>query len=89
MLGIYGTFVLSYHFFLPQNPLRDFDKFGFGFGGVGGGGGGEGGVGARGVGRGDDDDIGNTDTQTISPQEPFYSVFTVLSRWRTLLYDDG
>ena len=45
LLGIYGTFVLSHHFFLPQNPLRDFDKFGFGFGGVGGGegGGGEGG----------------------------------------------
>ena len=35
LLGIYGTFVLSYHFFLPQNPLRDFDKFGFGFGGGG------------------------------------------------------
>ena len=48
LLGIYGTFVLSYHFFLPQNPLRDFDKFGFGFRwvrGVGGGGGGEGGGG--------------------------------------------
>ena len=36
LLGIYGTFVMSYHFFLPQNPLRDFDKFGFGFGGGGG-----------------------------------------------------
>ena len=77
LLGIYGTFVLSYHFFLPQNPLRDFDKFGFGFGWVGGG--------VRGVGRGvgaggvDDDDIGTQTPRTISPQEPFYSVFTVLS----------
>ena len=39
LLGIYGTFVLSHHFFLPQNPLRDFDKFGFGVGGWGGWGG--------------------------------------------------
>ena len=70
LLGIYGTFVMSYHFFLPQNPLRDFDKFGFEFGGVGGGGGGVG---------GDDDDIGTQTPRTISPQEPFYSVFTVLS----------
>ena len=31
---------MSYHFFLPQNPLRGFDKFGFGFGGGRGGGGG-------------------------------------------------
>ena len=30
LLGIYGTFVLSHHFFLSQNPLRDCDKFGFG-----------------------------------------------------------
>ena len=54
LLGIYGTFVLSHHFFLPQNPLRDFDKFGFGFGGVGRGGrgGGEGGGGWGGWGGG-------------------------------------
>ena len=77
LLGIYGTFVLSYHFFLPQHPLRDFEKFGFGFGGVGVGGvGGRGGVGGWG---GDDDDIGTQTPRTISPQEPFYSVFTVLS----------
>ena len=69
LLGIYGTFVMSYHFFLPQKPLRDFDKFGFGFGGGwgGGGGGGE-----------DDDDIGTQTPRTISPQEPFHSVFTVI-----------
>ena len=42
-----------------------------------------------GGGRGDDDDIGTQTPRTISPQEPFYSVFTVLSRWRTILYDDG
>ena len=45
-------------------------------GGVGGG------VG-RGVGGGevggDDDDVGTQTPRTISPQEPFYSVFTVLS----------
>ena len=47
-------------------------------GGVGGGaGGGEGGGG--GGGGGDDDDIGTQTPRTISPQEPFYSVFTVLS----------
>ena len=40
LLGIYGTFVLSHHFFLPRNPLRDFDTFGFGFEGDGGGWGG-------------------------------------------------
>ena len=28
---------------------------------------------------GDDDDIGTQTPRTISPQEPFYSVFTVLS----------
>ena len=39
------------------------------FGGMGGG---------WGVG-GDDDDIGTRTPRTISPQEPFYSVFTVLS----------
>ena len=43
-------------------------------GGGGGGGGGEGGGGG-----GDDDDIGTQTPRTISPQEPFYSVFTVLS----------
>ena len=36
------------------------------------------GVGGGGVG-GDDDDIGTQTPRTISPQEPFYSVFTVLS----------
>ena len=36
-------------------------------------GGGGGGVG------GDDDDIGTRTPRTISPQKPFYSVFTVLS----------
>ena len=41
-------------------------------GGMGGGGGG-GGWG------GDDDDIGTRTPRTISPQDPFYSVFTVLS----------
>ena len=41
-----------------------------------GGGWGEGG--GRGV-EGDDDDIGTQTPRTISPQEPFYSVFTVLS----------
>ena len=30
-------------------------------------------------GGGDDDDIGTQTPRTISPQEPFYSVFTVLS----------
>ena len=70
LLGIYGTFVMSYHFFLPQNPLRDFDKFGFGFGGSGG-------V-VGGVGAGDDDDIGTQTPRTISPQEPFHSVFTII-----------
>ena len=29
--------------------------------------------------EGDDDDIGTQTPRTISPQEPFYSVFTVLS----------
>ena len=43
-------------------------------GGMGGGGGWGGGVGG-----GDDDDIGTRTPRTISPQEPFYSVFTVLS----------
>ena len=70
---------MSHHFFLPQNPLRDFDKFGFGFGGVGGGGGVGRGVGGGGWGGGDDDDICTQTPRTISPQEPFYSVFTVLS----------
>ena len=37
LLSIYGPFVRSHHFFLSQNPLRDFDKFGVGFGGGGGG----------------------------------------------------
>ena len=37
-----------------------------------------GGMGGVGVG-GDDDDIGPRTPRTISPQEPFYSVFTVLS----------
>ena len=37
-----------------------------------------GGVGGAG-GGGDDDDIGTQTPQTISPQDPFYSVFTVLS----------
>ena len=32
-----------------------------------------------GGGGGDDDDIGTQTPRTISPQEPFYSVFTVLS----------
>ena len=68
----YSTFVLSYHFFVPQNPqnrLRDFAKFGFGFGG-----------GGWWEWGGDDDDDTVTQTpRTISPQEPFYSVFTVLS----------
>ena len=41
--------------------------------------GGVGGVGGVGVGGGDDDDIGTRTPRTISPQEPFYSVFTVLS----------
>ena len=31
------------------------------------------------MGGGDDDDIGTQTPRTISPQEPFYSVFTVLS----------
>ena len=30
-------------------------------------------------GGGDDDEIGTQTPRTISPQEPFYSVFTVLS----------
>ena len=42
--------------------------------------GGMGGVGGGvGAGKGDDDDIGTRTSRTISPQEPFYSVFTVLS----------
>ena len=41
------------------------------------GGGWGGGVGAGG-GGGDDDDIGTKTPRTISPQDPFYSVFTVL-----------
>ena len=51
LLGIYGTFALSYHFFLPQNPLRDFDKIRlriWGGGGWWGGGWGEGGGGRGG-----------------------------------------
>ena len=36
------------------------------------------GVGGGGV-EGDDDDIGTQTPRTISPQEPFYSVFTVVS----------
>ena len=48
-------------------------------GGMGWGGGGGGwGVGGGG-GGGDDDDIGTRTPRTISPQEPFSSVFTVLS----------
>ena len=42
-------------------------------GGMGGGGG------DGGWGGGDDDDIGTRTPRTISPQEPFYSVFAVLS----------
>ena len=40
-----------------------------------------GGMGVGGVGGGgrDDDDIGTRTPRIISPQEPFYSVFTVLS----------
>ena len=41
--------------------------------------GGWGGGGWRGGGWGDDDDIGTRTPRTISPQEPLYSVFTVLS----------
>ena len=37
------------------------------------------GVGGVGGGGGDDDDIGTQTPRIISPQEPFYSVFTVLS----------
>ena len=48
-------------------------------GGMGGGVGGVGGGGGWGVGGGYDDDIGTQTPRTISPQEPFYSVFTVLS----------
>ena len=44
-------------------------------GGMGGGWG----VWGGGGGGGDDDDIGTRTPRTISPQEPFYSVFTVLS----------
>ena len=45
-----------------------------------GGGGGRGvGGGGWGGGGGDDDDIGTQTPRTISPQEPLYSVFTVLS----------
>ena len=43
-------------------------------GGMGGGWGG-----GWGWGGGDDDDIGTRTPRTISPQEPFYSVLTVLS----------
>ena len=35
--------------------------------------------GVGGVGGGDDDDSVAQTHQTVSPQEPFYSVFTVLS----------
>ena len=35
--------------------------------------------GGGGVGGGDDDDSVAQTHQTVSPQEPFYSVFTVLS----------
>ena len=38
-----------------------------------------GGCGGGGVWGGDDDDIGTQTPRTFSPQEPFYSVFTVLS----------
>ena len=41
--------------------------------------GGMGGAGGGGGWGGDDDDIGTRTPRTISPQEPFYSVFTVLS----------
>ena len=41
--------------------------------------GGMGGVEGVGGGGGDDDDIGRRTPRTISPQEPFYSVFTVFS----------
>ena len=37
-----------------------------------------GGLGGGGWG-GDDDDIGTRTPRTISPQDPFYSIFTVLS----------
>ena len=50
-----------------KNPGGD---SGLALGGVGGGGGG---------GGGDDDDSVAQTHQTVSPQEPFYSVFTVLS----------
>ena len=43
-------------------------------GGMGGGG-----WGGWGWGGGDDDGIGTRTPRTISPQEPFYSVFTALS----------
>ena len=54
----------------PQHRLVEFANSSFGFwtcfsGGVGGG--------------GDDDDIVTQTPRTISPEEPFYSVFTVLS----------
>ena len=58
-----------------KNPGSD---SGLAFGGWGGGVGGWGG--------GDDNDSVTQTHQTVSPQEPFYSVFTVLSSCRTISY---
>ena len=47
---------------------------------------GSGWAGLGGLGGGDDDDIVTQTPRTISPEEPYYSVFTVLSWCRTILY---
>ena len=45
-----------------------------------------GGVGLGGLAGGDDDDIVTQTPRTISPEEPFYSVFTILSCCRHLIH---